>query len=51
MRWDVDNITVVVSFIGILGSIAIAFLSPIIAIIAPLLDLSKKKPIDVIKES
>lgn len=42
---------ITMTFIGILGSIAIAFLSPIIAIIAPLLDLSKKKPIDVIKES
>lgn len=39
------------TFLGIVGIFVIAFFSPIIAIIAPLFDLSKKKPIDVIKES
>ena len=39
------------TFLGIVGIIGIAFITPAVAIIAPLFDLSKKKPIDVIKES
>lgn len=39
------------TFLGIIGIIGIAFITPTIAIMAPLFNLSKKKPIDVIKES
>ena len=39
------------TFIGISGVILLGYLTPLIAIISPLLSLSKKKPVDVIKQS
>lgn len=39
------------TFLGVLIVIAISFITPICAVISPLLSLSRKKPIDVIKVS
>ena len=39
------------TFLGVLAIIGIAYLTPFIAIVSPLLSLSRKKPIDVIKVS
>lgn len=39
------------TFIGILAMASLAFLSPSLAVIFPLINLSRKKPIDVIKVS
>lgn len=39
------------TFLGVIGTMLLGYLTPIIAIALPLLDLSKKKPIDVIKVS
>ena len=40
-----------VTFLGVLAVVALAFVTPIIAILQPLLSLCRKKPIDVIKVS
>ena len=47
----IDFSIIKMTLLGILGILGIAFLTPTVAIAAPLFDLSKKKPIDVIKES
>lgn len=47
----IDFSIIKMTLLGILGILGIAFITPTVAIAAPLFDLSKKKPIDVIKES
>lgn len=39
------------TFIGIIGVIGLGYVTPFIAIISPLISLSRKKPVDVIKQS
>lgn len=39
------------TFLGVLAVFALSYITPIIAVISPLLSLSRKKPVDVIKVS
>ena len=47
----IDFSVIKFTFIGVIAIVLLAYLTPTLAVIFPLLGLSKKKPIDIIKVS